>query len=82
MSKKASIDLLEQLHCMLTSEFLARLRSGEATAAELSVMVKFLKDNNIQAAADAADMSELARTLADLGTIPVAGEVPEEFQKH
>lgn len=80
MSKKASSDLLEELHALVTKEFLTRLRSGEATAAELSVMVKFLKDNNIQAIAGEADMTELQRTLADLGAIPVAGEVPEEFK--
>jgi len=80
MSKKASNDLLEELHAMLAADFIKRLKSGEATAAELSVIVKFLKDNNIQAIAGEADMSELQRTLADLGSIPVAGEVPEEYQ--
>ena len=80
MSKKASTDLLEQLHSLITKEFIMRAKSGEATAAELSVMVKFLKDNNIQAVAGEADMTELQRTLADLGKMPIAGEVPEEFQ--
>ena len=38
-------DKLEQLHEVVTEELLARVRSGEATSAELSVAVKFLKDN-------------------------------------
>jgi len=38
-------DKLEQLHDVVTEELLARVRSGEATSAELSVAVKFLKDN-------------------------------------
>jgi|TARA_R100000479_G_scaffold21446_1_gene8092 hypothetical protein len=38
-------DKLEELHESVTNELLARVRSGEATSAELSVAVKFLKDN-------------------------------------
>jgi len=37
---------LEILHEQVAKELLARVRSGEATSAELSVAVKFLKDNN------------------------------------
>ena len=42
MSKK---DTMETLHDAVTQELLLRVRSGEATASELSVAVKFLKDN-------------------------------------
>lgn len=38
-------DILEQLHEAVTHDLLARVQSGEATSAELSVAVKFLKDN-------------------------------------
>jgi hypothetical protein len=38
-------DKLEELHEVVTEELLARVRTGEATSAELSVAVKFLKDN-------------------------------------
>lgn len=82
MSKKASTDLLEQLHAALAADFIRRIQSGEASAAELSAAAKFLKDNNIQAAHGEADMTELQRTLSELGEIPVPGEVPAEFQKH
>ena len=42
MNKK---DIMETLHDAVTQELLLRVRSGEATASELSVAVKFLKDN-------------------------------------
>jgi len=42
MSKK---ELIDGLHDAVTQELLLRVRSGEATASELSVAVKFLKDN-------------------------------------
>lgn len=38
-------DKLDELHEAVTHDLLARVRSGEATSAELSVAVKFLKDN-------------------------------------
>ena len=38
-------DLLTDLHESVTKELLARVKSGEATPSELSVAVKFLKDN-------------------------------------
>jgi hypothetical protein len=37
--------LMDTLHEEVTKELLLRVRSGEATASELSVAVKFLKDN-------------------------------------
>lgn len=42
MSKK---ELIDNLHDAVTQDLLLRVRSGEATASELSVAVKFLKDN-------------------------------------
>jgi len=38
-------DLLSELHEGVTKELLLRVKSGTATPAELSVAVKFLKDN-------------------------------------
>lgn len=38
-------DVLNDLHEKVTLELLKRVKSGEATSAELSVAVKFLKDN-------------------------------------
>ncbi len=36
---------MDTLHEQVTKELLSRVMSGEATASELSVAVKFLKDN-------------------------------------
>jgi hypothetical protein len=38
--------LLDLLHDATAKELLGRVQSGEASASELSVAVKFLKDNN------------------------------------
>lgn len=38
--------LLDLLHETTAKELLKRIESGEASASELSVAVKFLKDNN------------------------------------
>ena len=40
-----SREILDSLHDAVSQELLLRVRSGEATASELSVAVKFLKDN-------------------------------------
>ena len=39
--------LLGDIHEEVAEELLARIRSGEATTADLSAAIKFLKDNNI-----------------------------------
>lgn len=38
-------ELIDSLHEAVTRDLLLRVKSGEATASELSVAVKFLKDN-------------------------------------
>lgn len=42
-------ETLNMLHEAVTNELLARIQSGEAKPADLSVAVKFLKDNGIEA---------------------------------
>ncbi len=42
-------DILNELHEATAVELLERIRSGEAKPADLSVAVKFLKDNGIEA---------------------------------
>ena len=44
-------ELLGMLHEAVASDLLRRVKSGEATASEMSVVVKFLKDNGIEALA-------------------------------
>lgn len=60
----ADKDLMADLHQEVASTLLARVRSGEATPAELSVAVKFLKDNGIDASIDQNEpLSNLAKSL-------------------
>lgn len=46
---KAKTDLLEKIHELMAQEMLRKLESGEAEAKDWAVIVKFLKDNNIDA---------------------------------
>ena len=58
-------DLLDKLHEVVTQELLIRVRSGDATASELSVAVKFLKDNGASLDVIMAE-SPMANLLNDL----------------
>ncbi|MCW2286854.1 ABC-type Zn uptake system ZnuABC Zn-binding protein ZnuA [Rhodoblastus acidophilus] len=44
---RANEDTLAELHEAVAQDLLNKLKSGEATAQELSAAIKFLKDNNI-----------------------------------
>lgn len=56
---------IDTLHNAVTQELLLRVRSGEATASELSVAVKFLKDNGASLDVITAE-SPMANLLNDL----------------
>lgn len=58
-------DMMDKLHEVVTQELLMRVRSGEATASELSVAVKFLKDNGASLDVIMAE-SPMANLLNDL----------------
>ncbi len=56
--------ILAQLHETLAKELLARVQTGEATAAELTAASKFLKDNGIDASVQHSQpMQDLAKVL-------------------
>jgi hypothetical protein len=57
--------LMDTLHDAVTKELLLRVQSGEATASELSVAVKFLKDNGASLDVITAE-SPMASLLQDL----------------
>ena len=57
--------LIDSLHEAVTQELLLRVRGGEATASELSVAVKFLKDNGASLDVIMAE-SPMANLLQDL----------------
>jgi hypothetical protein len=58
-------DILDALHGAVANDLLNRVKSGEATASELSVAVKFLKDNNANLDVITAE-SPLANLLESL----------------
>ncbi len=64
MMDKDLNDLMVNMHKALAGELLARIQSGEATAAELSAAIKFLKDNGIDVNAQQSEpMMNLAKIL-------------------
>jgi ABC-type Zn uptake system ZnuABC Zn-binding protein ZnuA len=64
MTKRASEDALGALHEAVATTLLAKVNSGEATAADLGAAIKFLKDNGIEAIATASNpLGKLADAL-------------------
>lgn len=61
--KRATEDQFNELHGILTTEFLARIKSGEATTADLKAAADWLAKNDITGIA--FDDSPLGK-LADL----------------
>lgn len=45
----ASKDMLDSLHRAVCEDLMAKIKSGEAKAADLAAAIKFLKDNGIEA---------------------------------
>lgn len=51
MKKKATEDNFNELHNLVTKEFLARIKSGEATTQDLKAACDWLKTNDISGVA-------------------------------
>ena len=47
MTKRASEDAFEELHALLTTEIIDRIKSGEATTADLRAAIDWLAKNDI-----------------------------------
>jgi len=47
MKKKATEDQFNELHNLVTKEFLSRIKSGEASTADLKAACDWLKTNDI-----------------------------------
>ena len=77
MTKLSSQDILEALHSSLATELSQRIKSGEATAADLSVARQLLKDNGIDAfATNDSPLQQLVDSL------PFDTEVPDGKVRH
>ena len=51
MKKKATEDQFNELHNLVTKQFLSRIKSGEATTADLKAACDWLKTNDISGVA-------------------------------
>jgi hypothetical protein len=61
---KATEDQFNQLHRLVTEEFLRRLKSGEATTQDLKACADWLKSNNINGiAVDGSPLDQLVSIL-------------------
>lgn len=62
--QKASEDAFNQLHNLVTSEFLTRIKSGEASTADLKAACDWLSKNDISGVAyDGNPLDKLATIL-------------------
>ena len=64
VKKKATEDQFNELHNLVTSEFLKRIKSGEATAQELKAACDWLAKNDISGVAyEGNPLDKLATVL-------------------
>ena len=64
MKKKATEDQFNELHNLVTKEFLARIKSGEASTADLKAACDWLKTNDISGVAyDGNPLDKLATVI-------------------
>ena len=62
--KKATEDQFNELHNLVTKEFLARVKSGEASTADLKAACDWLKTNDISGiAADGNPLDQLNKLM-------------------
>ena len=64
MKKKATEDQFNELHNLVTKEFLARIKSGEASTADLKAACDWLKTNDISGIAyEGSPLDKLANVI-------------------
>jgi len=64
MKKKATEDQFNELHNLVTSEFLKRVKSGEASTQDLKAACEWLKTNDISGIAiEGNHLSKLASIM-------------------
>ena len=64
MKKKATEDQFNELHKRVTKQFLARIKSGEASTADLKAACDWLKTNDISGVAfEGSPLDKLAAVM-------------------
>ena len=67
MKKKATEDQFNELHNLVTKEFLTRIKSGKATTQDLKAACDWLKTNDISGVAmDSNPLSKLAAVMPEV----------------
>jgi len=67
MAKRASEDLFDELHSLLTNELVGRIKSGEATTADLRAAIDWLSKNDITGVAvEGSPLASLMGMIPDL----------------
>jgi len=67
MKKKATEDQFNELHNLVTKEFLARVKSGEASTQDLKAACDWLKTNDISGVAvEGSPLSKLASIIPEV----------------
>ena len=65
--KKATEDQFNELHNLVTKEFLARIKSGEASTQDLKAACDWLKTNDISGVAlEGNPLSKLASVMPEI----------------
>ena len=67
MKKRATEDQFNELHNLVTTEFLKRVKSGEATTQDLKAACEWLKTNDIRGIA--MEGNPLAKLAAIMPTV-------------
>lgn len=76
MANRASEELFDELHSLLTNEFVSRLKSGEATTADLRAACDWLSKNNITGVAvEGSPLAGLAGLIPELTFDDVQGHI-------
>ena len=69
MKKKATENQFNELHNLVTTEFLSRIKSGEASTADLKAACDWLKTNDISGIAyDGNPLDKLANIMPTIDT--------------
>ena len=67
MKKKATEDQFNELHSLVTKEFLTRIKSGEASTQDLKAACDWLKTNDISGVAyDGNPLDKLSKILPEI----------------
>ena len=67
MAKRASEDAFDELHALLTKELVGRIKSGEATTADLRAAADWLKANDVTGVAvEGSPLASLAGVIPEL----------------